>query len=470
LRWGAPRRTGARGLATVALGSTVALWVTIAFGLTVGSAMAQEGLPQTLDLDRAVGIALERSPQLGTARAQAGAAGADRRAAWGAFLPTANVGLGLGRNNFTRTTFEGEDGVSETLPTPLTSGSQNANQNFNLSWTLFDQGRRFAALGQQGANVRAAQRLLDDQTAAVVAATGRAFYNALRSQRLLELVGRQIADRELELDIAQRRYAIAVVERIDVLAAESNLLGAQVGLLRSQRETEAALRTLAVEMGFPPDAGLGTVLEDVETLPPALSLDASALAQRALSSDPEILQLDAQVAAASAGLWSARSAYLPRITANLSWRRSQSFGLSEPFFQFDPSDNSRNLSVSAQWTLFDGFSREQQTARASAGRRQAQENVRRRRLEIERDVRRFAGEISQLAETLTLAQRSFEIAQERLTMTRQMYRNGTIGFTALQQAISGVTSAEQQVINVRYDYLTAWVNLTEFGGTGGMSG
>ncbi len=437
------------------------------FALIVSPVDAQERLPAALDLGQAVGLALERSPQLATDRAAASAAGADRRAAWGAFLPTANVNLGLNRNDFTRTTFEGEDGVSETLPEPLTSGSQNANQGISLNWTLFDQGRRFSTLSQQGANIRVAQRQLDDRRAAVVAATSRAFYEALRSQRLLDLVNRQIADRELELDIAQRRYAIAAVERIDILAAESNLLDAQVGLLRSQRQTATALRALAVEMGYAPDAGPGTVLEDVDLLPSAESIDPAAMASAALAQDPELLQLDAQIAAASAGLWSARSAYLPRISASLNYGRSQSFGLAESFFQFSPGDNSRGFSVSAQWTLFDGFAREQQTSRASSQRRQAEESLRRRRLEIEREVRGFAAEIGQLAETLTLAQRSLEIAQERLTMSRQMYRNGTIDFTALQQAISGVTSAEQQLINVRFDYLTAWVNLHEFGGIGG---
>ncbi|MCG8470076.1 MAG: TolC family protein [Gemmatimonadetes bacterium] len=447
-------------------GATLALALT-GLVLSAGSARAQtRALPDTLDLDTALRIALERSPQIATARAQAGAAGADRRAAWGAFLPTAAADLSLARSDFTRTTFEGEEGISETLPEPLTSGNQNASQGFRLSWTLFDQGRRFTTLSQEGSNVRAAQRQLDDRRAAVVAATGRAFYDALRSQRLLDLGRRQIADRELELDIAQRRYAIAAVERIDVLAAESNLLDARVGLLRNQRQTDAALRTLAVELGLDPDDGLGTSLRDVATLP-AGEADATALVERALASDPELLQLDAQRAAASAALMGARAGYLPRITANISWGRSQTFGLGESFFQFDPQDNSRQFSISASWNIFDGFAREQQTARASAQRRQAEEDLRRRRLEIERDVRGFAAEIGQLSETLAIAERSFEIAQERLDMSRQMYRNGTIDFTALQQAISGVTSAEQQLINIRYDYLTAWVNLREFGGTGG---
>ena len=411
-------------------------------------------------------MALERSPAVASARAAAGAAGADQRAAWGAFLPTASASLSLSRSEFTRTTFEGEEGVSEMLPEPLDSGSQSASQGLALNWTVLDGGRRFANLSEQSANVRAAQRELDDRMAAVVAAAGRAFYEGLRSQRLLELVERQISDRETELDIARRRYEIAAVERIDVLAAESNLLDARVALLQSRRQAETALRALAVELGVPPDEGPGTTLVDPTDLPRMDDVATDALVSRALGSDPELLQLDARHAAASAALWSTRTAYLPRITASLSWGRSESFELGAPFFQLDPDDTSQRFSVSASWNLFDGFQREQQSARASAQKRQAAEDRRLRRLEIEREVRSLAAEIAQLAETLTLAERSLEIAEERLTMTREMYRNGTIDFTALQQAVSGVVGAERQLINLRFDYLTAWVDLAEYGGGG----
>ena len=439
----------------------------LALALPVFGVAGQEGaLPDTLSLDRALSVALERSPDVRGALAAADAAGASRRAAWGSFLPTASLSLALNRSDFTKTTFLSEEGTSEMLPQPLSSASQSASQGVSLSWTLFDQGRRIATLRQEGANVRVAQRTLDDRRATVAFAASQAYYEALRAQRLLELTVRQIADREQELDIARRRYEIAAVERVDVLAAESNLLDAQVSLLTSRHQAETRLRELAVALGLPPDAGPGTVLRDIERLPDAGSLQPPAVVERVLTRDPEILQLEAQQAAASAGLWSARSGYLPRITANLSWARNQQFGPDESFFQLDPSDTGRGFNISASWTLFDGFEREQQTAQASSQKRQAEEDLRGRRLEIERDVLGYLDQIAQLDETLALAERSFAIAEERLNMTRQMYQNGTIDFTALQQAVSQVTSAERQLIDLRYDYLVAWASLEQFGDDG----
>ncbi len=433
--------------------------------LAAASAGGQQAtLPDTLDLERAVRIAMEGSPELASFRAQADAAGASQRAAWGAFLPRATAGLALSRTDFTRTTFVGEEGESETLPEPLRSSSQGASQSLSLSWTVLDGGRRFADLRRQSAGVRAAQRRLDDRVRAVAAATRRAFFEALRRQRLLELTTRQIEDRRLELDIARRRYQIAAVERPDVLATESNLINAEVSLLSERRQHEDGLRALAVAMGLPPDAGLATTLSEVSAVPDPSLADADALVGLALGADPELLALDADRAAASAALWGARTSYLPTIQLNLGWSRSEQFGPEASFLQFDLGDTGRSFSVSASWNLFDGFAREEQTALASSQRRQAEEGLRLRRLEIEREVRRFVAEIDQLAQTIALFERALALSQERLAMTREMYRLGNIDFTALQQAISSVTEAERSLIERQYDYLVAWSNLEEYVG------
>jgi len=426
--------------------------------------LAQEALPDTLDLETALRIAVNRSPVLHRVQAAADASAADRRAAIGAFLPTASTSMSLSRNTFTRTTFVGEEGQSQTLPEPLSSTSQSANQSINLSWTVLDGGRRFGTLREQSANLRAAQRQLDDQRLAVIAAVRRDFFEALRRQRLLELTRRQIADREQELEIARRRYEIAAVERTDILAAESNLLNAQISLLSEKSQLATGLRALSVSMGLSPESGSRTVLGDVVDLPSAAGLSAESLVSLALSVDPELLQLDAQRAAASAALWTARGTFLPTISVGYTRSRSEAFGAGAPFFQFDPGDNAHGFSVSARWDLFQGLTHPQQTANASSRKRQAEESLRLRRLEIERDVRRFVSDIDQLDQTLALLDRALEISQERLAMSRQMYQNGTIEFTSLQQAISEVTQAERSLIEQRYNYLTAWAQLEEFVG------
>ena len=435
----------------------------VAAGLAVPGPAAGQArmLPDTLDIGLAVQIALAESPQLRISRTQADQAGADRLAAWGAFLPTASVGASLSRSRFARRTFVGEEGLSEQLPDVLNSSSQSASQNVDLSWTVLDGGRRFAALSESQARLRAQQRRYDDQQRFVVVTVRREFLDALRRQELLDLTRAQIADRELELDIAQRRYAIAAVERTDVLAAESNLLDARITLLNEQNLLRAGLEQLVVSMGLPPETADGLVLTGDEGMPEGVP-DVEGIVRTALTADPELAALEAERAAATAGMWSARTRYLPRIQVGFGVSRGENFGPDDSFWQFDPGDTSEGLRVSASWSLFDGFAREQQNARASAARRQAEEELRRRSIELERDVRRYAAEIRQLAQTLDLLDQRFAISRERLEMEQERYRNGTGSFIALQQAVSAAQSAETSLILRQYDYLIAWSNLAEY--------
>jgi len=371
--------------------------------------------------------------------------------------------MSLSRNNFTTNTFLSPEGESQTLDQPLTSISASGSQGINLSWTVLDLSR-IATLKQRSAGLRASERRVDDQRLAVVANVQRSYVEALRRQTLLELTRRQIRDRELELDIARRRYEIAAVELSDVLGAETLLLNAEVSLLSETSRLETGLRALSVSMGLSAEAGPGTTLVDLTNLPAAEGISAEALVAYALNEDPELLALEADRAAASATLWGTKGRFLPTIQVGYGWRWSEQFGPGDDFFQFLLGDTGRGLSATASWQLFDGFSRVSQTQSASFQRFRASESLRQRRLEIERDVLRFLRQIEELAQSLVLLDRVFQLTQERLDMTRLQYQNGTADFTALQQAIGTVTSAERTLIEQRYNYLLTWADLEEFVG------
>ena len=195
---------------------------------------------------------------------------------------------------------------------------------------------------------------------------------------------------------------------------------------------------------------------------PAGMPDIESIVRTAVTTDPELAALEADRSAATAALWSARTRYLPQITASLNWGRGESFGSDASFWQFDPGDTSRSFNISASWNLFDGFTREVQNAQASAARRQAEEEYRRARLEIERDVRGFGAQIEELAQTLELLDQAYAISRERLDMEQQRYRLGTGSFLELQGAIDALQRAETSLIQSRYDYQIAWSNLAEY--------
>ncbi len=427
--------------------------------VTAGAQVAD--LPDTLDLSRAVRIAIENNPQLRISQESVDQATAGRTAVWGTFLPRVSLSGGLSRSAFSRTTFVGEEGLSERLPDVLTSSSQGASQGINVGWTVLDGGRRFAELRRVAASVRAARQRADDAERATILNVRLQFLQALRQQELLSQTQRRITDRELELDLARRRYEIAAVERSDVLTAESNLLNARVSLLTEQGQLEDGLRNLVTTMGLSPDEADDLILAG-DTGMPDLVPDAEQIVAIAISTDPELVALRAESEAARASMWGARTSYLPSISVSWSWGRGEQYGPEDSFWQFNPGDTSHSFSISASWNLFDGFTREQQLFQASSQARQAEQQLRMRRLEISRDVRNFADQIARLSATLEITQRAFEISRELLEMEQERYRLGTGTFLQLQQAVQQAQSAETSLIEGRYSYLLAWSNLEEY--------
>ena len=423
---------------------------------------AGQALPSRMTIEEAENIALGRHPELRIAQANADAAGADRRATFGAFLPNVQGSLNFSRNSFTNSTFINPDGTTEILDDPVTSISQGAGQSLNFSWDVLRGGNRFAELRRSSSTVRAQQRRLDDQRRTVIREVRTAYYTALRSQRLIELAERQREDRRLDLEVSQRRWEIAAVDRTDVLTAESNLIAAELEVLSQRKQFADAMNGVAVAIGMPPDATRGMELADVADPPSLGTTTAAEFAARAATSDPEIAALDAERSAASASLWASRTNYLPTISLSYSLSRSESLTEDDPFFVFNPANDANNFAVSLSWTLFDGFQRERQTAQASADRRRAEQQMIRRRQEVERDVQQFVNEIRRLEQSLDLSERRLAIEQERLQMTRARYQSGEAEFVSLQQAIDGVTAAEQTRIQQRFDYLQAWADLQQY--------
>ncbi len=64
-------------------------------------------------------------------------------------------------------------------------------------------------------------------------------------------------------------------------------------------------------------------------------------------------------------------------------------------------------------------------------------------------------------ETLAIARRALDIAQQALAMAREEYKLGTRTFEQLQQDIAQEATARRDVVNARYGFVGALVTLEE---------
>ena len=432
--------------------------------LALGAGGASAQVPDTLTLDAAIRSALDRHPDAVGARARLDAAAADQRAGWGAFLPQADVRLFFQRSEFTTVTFPSPEGPSERLDVPLEDVSKAASQGLGFSWDLLRGGQRFTEMRRTRAATRSSNNRVSQTEREITAAVRIAYYEALKQAGLADVALQQLEGRRRDLEVAQRRYEIAAVNRTDVLGAEIEVGRAEIALVEALDAEASAGRELRFSMGLSAD-GPRFALRQVGPPPDATRLDESELAGLALSTKPEIRALEADVVAASAGVWGARSQYLPNISLSYNLGRSEQGGMDAPFFQFSPANTSQTFSISASWSLFDGFTREQQTARARADLRTAESSLSLGRITVDKEVRNLARQIQTGARRLELQERNGDLARQRVDMMRERYRLGTVEYTDLLTATQQLTEAERALIQERYEYLKSWASLeAEVGG------
>ncbi len=136
----------------------------------------------------------------------------------------------------------------------------------------------------------------------------------------------------------------------------------------------------------------------------------------------------------------------------------ESAALFDPFPQ-DSRYGSTSLSFSIP--LFSRFQTNNAIAQADVGRRNAEETLRQTRLQVEEEVNARIIDLRGAYEGVRLAQQSWEIAQERLRLGRELYQMGSRTFVELQQDIEAAVNAEREAINQRFTFIQARVNLEE---------
>lgn len=435
----------------------------LAVGLALAALCAAPGLApaaraqETLELQDAIRTALLENPAITRAEANAATAAANRWADWGALLPSASVSASLSRNDFSNVTFTNPDGTTTILDDPIDDYSRGNSAGLGLNLQL--SAETFTSIDAGGEERSAADLRLGAAQVDVIRLVKLAYFDALKQQRLVDVARRQLASRQEEFDLTQQKYRIAAADRSDLLGAEIELRNAELAVLDAEDAYDAAVRAIRVAQGVDRLDVTEVRLEDPDTVPAADGLDVEALLTAARRANPELRALIADERAASSALWSARASYLPTLSVNMNFNRSRQLGDDEGRFTFSPVNTSRGFSVSLNWPLFNGFQRKTRNAQASNSLSIARAGVTEQELMLEQDIRRIVADIRRGDRRLQVLERNVELARERLDLTREKYRIGSVDYFSLQQTIEALDSAERAVFEARYELLKQWAEL-----------
>ncbi len=412
----------------------------VATGLAAQQPPVVPQAPLQVTLQEAVRRALDVQPAVVQARGAVSSAGWQKRAAYGAFLPS----VVLNSSAFRQNTASFVNGFL------ASAGTYQYNSGVTASLDLFTGFSRSGAYRNADATEDAADAGLVNQRFQATATTAQVFFTALANEELVRVAQAQVDRAKAELQTSVNKFQAGAATRSDTLTATVDLGNARLALLQAQANLATAQANLGRQVGA--DQPVRAVPDTAfPSLPDTTTLRAAAL-QRA----PLVVQAVAQERAADAAATVSRSSYWPTLTAVYS---TSSQGLTQPWDGFDTNRNLNQLRIGLSWTLFNGFKREQTVAQNAANLDFAKAQAADARRQIDAQL------TQQLAATFTawaqiaIAGADVAAATEAVRVQQERYRLGAGTLLDLLTAQANLTQAAVSQVQARYNYLIARAQL-----------
>lgn len=394
-----------------------------------------------VSLAEAVRRALQVQPAMVEAQGDVRTAAASGRSALGAYLPTVTTNASASRSNIGRVDFT----TGRQIPPEYTY-----TVGLSASLELFDGFRRLGNRNAAAASHDAAEAGAVNQRFQVTLETERLFYDAIAREELVRVAQAQVRRAQQQLAISVEKLRAGSATRSDSLRSTVDLGNARLALLQAEANLATAQANLGRQIGVE-----GLVRAVPDTGLPALP-DTAGLRSLAAADAPTVQQAEAQARAARAQVWSARAQYWPTFTVSYSDNRQ---GTGSPFQNFSNYPETFSWRFGLSWTLFNGFTREQNQVNASAQRDLAEA----RALDARR---RLSAELTQQLAALFTAYAQIEIARanvaaaaEDLRVQQERYRVGVATILELLTSQANLTQAEVNLVQARFNYLIARAQL-----------
>ncbi|WP_271408801.1 TolC family protein [Pseudomonas sp. Q1-7] len=391
--------------------------------------------PEELTLEETVERILCRDPQTRLAWASAKAQAAQVGISRAAFLPRLDGSLD-GSRSYSDVDYRDN---------PYLSGDghrERRSASLELSWVLFDFGRRSAALRNAQQLLLAANASQDStlQNAFVLAA--QAYYDALAAQSSLA-ASRQVAEMAAQnFEAADAKYRGGAAALSDRLQAQTALSQASLRQIRDEGSLRTALGVIALRMGLAPDTPL-RLTSELDARPDTAFVRAvDELLAEARHEHPALVAARARLEAADARVEESRAAGRPSLalTANLA----RSHNDQSPAFSGDTRASDRSIGLQLKIPLFEGFERTYLIRNALARREASQAELADAEQQVSLEVWNSYQSLSVESRSLLRTHELVEQSRQSLEVVQGRYRSGVGSMVELLNALTAYASAEEQ--------------------------
>ncbi|HDS1733128.1 TolC family protein [Pseudomonas sp. BP8] len=403
----------------------------------------QTQLPSQLTLEAMIARVLCHDPQIRQTWAEAMAHSAQIGVAKAAYLPRLDASTTLSRaysdTHYTRSSDHSNQGRKRQIESRL-----------DLSWVLFDFGRREAGLSNAQQLLIAANANQESSLQAALMQAAQLYYAALAAQdgqRAAQEVTKLAAE---NLKDASAKYEAGAAALSDYLQANTAYTQARLSEVRGQGALREAMGQIALRMGLPPQTTLTLASQLARRPDPTFVKGLDALFEQARSDHPSLIAAHAKRDAAHAAVKERQAAGRP----SLSFTASLSDVRTRQTMDYYGDSHARNNSVGLQLTipLFDGFESAYQVEAARARLQSYEADLANTQQQVSLEL--WSSYQSLLVETQALNSTADWVQQATLALqvVKGRYRSGVGSMIELLNASSAYAAAEQQHIST----LNSW--------------
>lgn len=446
---------------------------------------AENELPaRPLTLPEVVRTALERNPQIRSARFGLEEANERVSEAWGSVYPSVDFNATYTRNVSPSVSFlpatiiQGPDADPDEL-VPVRFGADNSwASTISLDQPIFNAAA-FIGVGAAGRFRSLQEEVVRGEVQAVVTRVREAYYGLLLAQEQTRLTENSVRRVRESLDETRALYRAGLASEYDVLRLEVELANLEPNLRRAQNAVRQGRRQLGVELDLTPEAAealtlagsLATIdLDDLEgNAPENRELIAFVGASHDPAAGPEgllddlerrsdVRQLTLTESLRKTEMRLEQVEYLPRVSFFGTYAiNAQQNG--DPEFFGSPRAYTRNVGIQVTVPIFQGFQRDARIDQKRAVLRQAETETRYVRAQAESEVRTL---FEQAEEALLRAQGqrlAVEQAERGFDIARAQYREGLGSQLELTDAEVALRQSEFNYAQAVFDYLVARARL-----------
>ena len=424
-------------------------------------AAAQDTL-LSLSMTEAVELARRNNPGYAQYLNDVETARLAERASRAQYLPSLNLSMGLSGSYSRSVTALDPFGELINRDDPVVSKSSSMGQSIGITLpTIFDGGTRRNQLRSARAQTAATEARVGVQDLSLRASVERAYVTMLSARATERLEERLLASQVERLQLTEQMYRVASANRIDLLGAREQVAGRESNVAGARASVDKARLALLTQVGL--DHALQ--LELTDTMLPLFdpkSLDIDQLVETAQRAHPSITAAESAREASARNLSAARGGRWPRLSPSVSYSRGIGRQNYDAWTDIQmPENQSVSFGLSVGYNVFDRWQTPNNIARAEAEVEDGDFTVAQQRQTVERDVRTAMIDLENAYRTLELARLSAEISTERLELTMQQYRLGSIPYDRLQTIIESAAAAERSELNARTQFAQALITLEE---------